>query len=99
HVPMPARCPYATFSRSSLVEDWIPSPVTWPRSGMTRDGALYAHPTSAPHIGETGGSLSPTPRLLPTPRAPERENRQTRRTPSQRSEEHTSELQSRFDVV
>jgi hypothetical protein len=40
------------------------SPQTWPRSGMTRRGRLFALPTSAHHTAESASSS-----LLPTPSA------------------------------
>src|SRR5690606_24438216 len=40
------------------------SPKTWPKSGMTRRGRLYALPTSGPATAETGSGSSP---LLKTP--------------------------------
>lgn len=42
-----------------------PFSQTWPTSGMTRRGAAYALPTSAPPTGDTG--CSSLPGLLPTP--------------------------------
>lgn len=42
----------------------------WPRSGMTRSGAAYAHPTSEPHTSDSASSSSPT---VPTPSATEGE--------------------------
>lgn len=57
---------------------------TWPRSGLvTSDGTCYPLRPSAPRTCVSG--FSP---LLPTPRASERENRQTQRTPSQEAGTH-----------
>lgn len=44
---------------------------TWPRSGMTRRGRLYALPTSAPRTAGSGSSSSPGRPLLNTPTSSE----------------------------
>lgn len=50
---------------------WAPFSGRWPRSGMTRGGALYELPTPVPPTGEPASSSLPTPssavQLLPTP--------------------------------
>src|SRR5690554_5457164 len=50
----------------TLDEDSTLSPKTWPRSGMTRRGQLYALPMSVPATNENDSGCSP---LLPTPHA------------------------------
>lgn len=44
----------------------VPFSVTWPTSGMTRNGALLPLPTSEPATDDSVSSSSP---LLPTPNA------------------------------
>lgn len=44
-----------------LVEDWGESSVTWPRSGMMRNGTAFQLPTLAPLIDATEFGLLPTP--------------------------------------
>lgn len=51
---------WRTFQRSFLT-DSEPYSQTWPRWGMTQDGAAYEHPMSVRAICETGGSCWPTP--------------------------------------
>lgn len=72
----PSRTPFATYdpdtsswrtSQPSLFSGSLPEQsVTWPVSGMTRNGAAYARPMSVPHTDATGVSS-----LLPTPTASE----------------------------
>lgn len=50
--------------QQSLVMGWEPFSETWPRWGMTLDGAAFVHPMSERLIKEIDGSY-----LLPTPRA------------------------------
>lgn len=67
--------PFATFDRGSWswrtcreslpLENLDEPSVTWPASGMTRRGAAYELPTSAPPTAANGCSSS----LLPTPMA------------------------------
>lgn len=48
-------------SQGSLFEEWATYSATWPGSGMTRSGAAYRLPTSAPRIFARGSGLWPTP--------------------------------------
>lgn len=50
------------MSQQSFLTDSEPFSETWPRWGMTQDGAAYAHPMSERRITETDGSQWPTPR-------------------------------------
>ena len=47
--------------QQSFLTDSEPFLETWPRWGMTQDGAAYAHPMSERRITETGGFCWPTP--------------------------------------
>ena len=47
--------------QQSFLTDSEPFSETWPRWGMTLDGAAYAHPMSERRITETDGSCWPTP--------------------------------------
>jgi hypothetical protein len=49
-------------SQLSLLEDSTGSSVTWPRSGMTRNGTAFPLVPLAPLTGGTGSGLLPTPR-------------------------------------
>src|SRR5690606_29774637 len=52
-------CPPTSGEGSTL------SPKTWPKSGMTRRGRLYALPTSGPATAETGSGILATPADTP----------------------------------
>jgi hypothetical protein len=54
-------CSWRTLQQSFLT-DSEPYSETWPRWGMTQDGAAYAHQMWERRITETGGSQWPTPR-------------------------------------
>jgi hypothetical protein len=49
-------CSWKTLQQSFLT-DSEPFSQTWPRWGMTQDGAAYEHPMSGRRITETGGSV------------------------------------------
>jgi hypothetical protein len=48
-------------AQCSFIEDLNESSVTFPRSGMTRDGLLWELPMLERHINETGSGSWPTP--------------------------------------
>ena len=48
-------------SQQSFLTDSEPFSETWPRWGMTQDGAAFAHPMSERRITETDGFVLPTP--------------------------------------
>lgn len=48
-------------SQQSLLTDSEPSSMTWPRSGMTRNGYAYELPIVGRRITGTGGGYWPTP--------------------------------------
>ncbi len=48
-------------AQCSFLEDSGESSVTWPRSGMTRDGMLWELPTLEPRTSETDSGSWPTP--------------------------------------
>jgi hypothetical protein len=47
-----------TMDGKHMAAPWLES---WPKQGMTRNGALYPLPTQERHISETGGGSWPTP--------------------------------------
>lgn len=86
----PVTCSWRTW-RTSLFSTTEPSGERfsgrWPRSGSMSSGTVFPQRPSAPRTSVTGSSP-----LLPTPRASERENRQTERTPSQQAGTHGKSL-------
>ena len=48
-------------SQRCFIEGWEPFSVTWPRSGMTRNGIAYRLPTLAHLTNEIEPGLLPTP--------------------------------------
>src|SRR5207249_10587638 len=88
--PRPPRStlfPYTTLFRSSS---------TRPAGSTDRPGANASKPPFTPSTNES----SRCPRSTPSKRSPRPESCACTRWPSgSRSEEHTSELQSRFDLV
>src|SRR5207249_6158795 len=92
--------PRTTHSSPLSLHDALPISGAFPRSTMLRVLARTARPES------DGRQVWPTRWFLPTTTMPLRDTEKRARsvsglTPKQtgRSEEHTSELQSRFDLV
>jgi hypothetical protein len=52
-------------SQQSFLTDSEQFSETWPRWGMTQDGAAYVHPMSERRITEIDGSYLPTPLTIP----------------------------------
>lgn len=67
----PGRMLWETETLSLFSEHSEPFSETFPTSGMTRNGALLPLPTSEPRTDVSVCSSSPTPKMLPTPRAAE----------------------------
>src|SRR3546814_5764547 len=70
----------------------MPAPRVWPRDH--RSPKLSRPPSPAAHDRTAPSRPAPVRILLPTAARRLRDGRRTRPSPAQRSEEHTSELQS-----